>query len=88
MFFWTKTDEKEVYIHINGEVCAEHIDFLHNNLMARLQYGYRRIVLDVNNVKRFDNTGITMLKTIRDRILKRGGELIIEDKNGIVDELV
>ncbi|MBC8015812.1 MAG: STAS domain-containing protein [Sporomusaceae bacterium] len=88
MSLWMKTNEKEVYMNINGEVCLEHIEFLQNKLMDRLQYGYRRIVLDVTDVKRFDHAGIPMLKAIAEQMLKRGGELIIKDKNDVVGQFV
>jgi len=88
MSFWIKADGKEVYLNMHGEVYAEQMEFLQNNLMEHFQYGYRRIVLDLNNVKWFDNSGIPMLISIREGMLKRGGELIVKDRNSIVGQLV
>ena len=79
-----KANEQQVYMNISGDVYAEHIEFLQNNLIERLQYGYRHIVIDINDVKQFDNKGIAMLTYVRNRLLKMGGELIINDKEDLI----
>ena len=83
-----KANEQQVYMTINGDIYAEHIEFLQNNLIERLQYGYRRIVIDISDVTQFDDKGIAMLTDVRSRILKIGGELIIKGKNGVVGQLL
>ncbi|AIF50422.1 STAS domain-containing protein [Pelosinus sp. UFO1] len=83
-----KADEQQVYMNINGDVYSEHVNFLQDNLIERLHYGYRHIVLDVNDVRQFDDKGIAMLTYIRSKLHKLGGNLIINDKNGAVSDLV
>jgi len=83
-----KTDSQEVYMNLSGDVLIEHMEFLRNKLLGSLQYGYRRIVMNMNDVRNFDRKGLGMLSDVRYQVLKNGGELIIEDKNGVVSELV
>ncbi|GBG58154.1 hypothetical protein SPFL3102_01874 [Sporomusaceae bacterium FL31] len=82
MSIWVKADSSQVYMNISGVVLAEHVEFLRSNLLSRLQYGYRRITINMNNVSDFDNDGLLMLDYVRNQICQQGGELIIEDAAG------
>ncbi|MPN40353.1 hypothetical protein SDC9_187889 [bioreactor metagenome] len=82
MSIWVKADASQVYMNISGVVLAEHVEFLRSNLMSRIQYGYRRITINMNNVVNFDSQGKQMLDYVRKRIDQNGGELIIEDSAG------
>ncbi len=82
MSIWVKADSCQVYMNISGTVSAEHVEFLRSNLLSRLQYGYQRITVNLNNVSDFDNDGVRMLCYVREQLGKSGGELIIEDSAG------
>ncbi|MEG6585169.1 STAS domain-containing protein [Dendrosporobacter sp. 1207_IL3150] len=81
MSIWVKADSCQVYMHISGAVCSEHIDFLEYNLLNRLHYGYRRIIINMQNVSMLDSEGAKMLSYVRDQVSRKGGELIIEGCN-------
>ncbi|HEY3426742.1 MAG TPA: STAS domain-containing protein [Negativicutes bacterium] len=87
MGIWMKGDSQQVYMNISGDVYAEHIDFLQDKLLDHVQYGYRRIVININDVDSFDSHGLVMLRYVSRQVSKSGGELIIEDKKGVVGEL-
>lgn len=88
MSILVKSDFEEVHINIGGDVCQEHIDFLKNKLLDHLQYGYRRIVLNLNAVGSCHAHALAMLSYVQYRMLTCDGELIIEDEQGIMEELV
>jgi anti-anti-sigma factor len=52
-----------------------------------VQYGYQRIVVNINDVESFDSQGLVMLRYVSRQVSKSGGQLIIEDKNGVAGEL-
>lgn len=88
MSIWMRVDAEKVYMNISGDVFKEHVDFLGKNLQERLRYGYRNITVNVNDVSSFAPDGLLMLRDIRDRVLKIGGNLIVEDKNGVIGQWV
>lgn len=82
MSIWVKADSCQVYMNISGAVAAEHVEFLRSHLLNRLQYGYQRIIVNLNNVSELDGDGLMMFRYVRDQIGKKGGELIFEDAAG------
>lgn len=82
MSVWVTADNREVYVNISGDVFLEHLGFLEQNLLKHLLYGYRRIVVNINEIGHLDDSGIHIFREVRKRMLQHGGELIIEDKNG------
>lgn len=87
MSIWVKSDFKQVYINIGGDVCAEHIEFLKNKLLDHLHDGYRRIVVNIDDVHNCHSHALAMLSYVQYRMLTCDGELIIEDKHGIIEDL-
>lgn len=87
MSILVKSDFEQVHINIGGDVCQEHIDFLKNKLLDHLQYGYRRIVLNLNAVGSCHGRVLAMLSYVQYRMLTCDGELIIEDEQGIMEDL-
>ncbi|EGO65218.1 STAS domain-containing protein [Acetonema longum] len=86
MSIWVKADSQQVYINISGDVFTEHIELLQSSLLEHLYYGYRRIVLNMNDVRNFDHNGLAMLRFVRERFAKYGGVIILEDAKGHVGE--
>nr|WP_092070726.1 STAS domain-containing protein [Dendrosporobacter quercicolus]NSL48355.1 STAS domain-containing protein [Dendrosporobacter quercicolus DSM 1736]SDM14228.1 STAS domain-containing protein [Dendrosporobacter quercicolus] len=82
MSIWVKADACQVYMNISGAVCAAHVEFLRNHLLNRLQYGYQKIIVNLNNVSDLDQHGLMMFRYVRDQVDKKGGELIFEDAAG------
>lgn len=87
MTVWVKCDSEQAYLGISGAVYEEHVSFLQDKLLDRLQYGYKRIVVDMNEVHSFDSSGVGMLRYVHNRVLRIGGELVIVDKRGLVGEV-
>ncbi len=69
-------------MNVSGDVFVEHLNFLEQNMLKHLQYGYRRIVVNINNIGHLDHDGIHVFQYVREKMLKHGGELIIEDEKG------
>ncbi len=82
MSVWVTTDNLQVYMNVSGDVFVEHLNFLEQNMLKHLQYGYRRIVVNINNIGHLDHDGIQIFQYVREKMLKHGGELIIEDEKG------
>ncbi|AJQ28786.1 STAS domain-containing protein [Pelosinus fermentans] len=82
MSVWVTTDNRQVYMNVSGDVFVEHLNFLEQNMLKHLQYGYRRIVVNINNIGHLDHDGIQVFQYVREKMLKHGGELIIEDEKG------
>ena len=87
MSILVKSDFDQVHINIGGNVCAEHIDFLKNKLLDHLHYGYRRIVVNLDAVGNCHDHALAMLSYVQYRMLTCDGELIIEDQQGIMEDL-
>ncbi|CUH94641.1 hypothetical protein P22_0707 [Propionispora sp. 2/2-37] len=86
MSIWSKLDFRQVTITVSGEMFAEHVDMLKHNLLDRLQYGYHRVLLDMNSVREFPVSLIAVLAELRQRFAKHGGELVIDYQNGMIRE--
>lgn len=82
MSVWVTADSSQVYMNVSGDVFVEHLSFLEQNLLKHLQYGYRRIIVNINNIGHLDSNGVNLFQYVRERVLKHGGELIIEDVKG------
>ncbi|MDF2634310.1 MAG: Sulfate transporter/antisigma-factor antagonist [Pelosinus sp.] len=82
MSVWMTADNRQVYMNVSGDVFVEHLSFLELKLLERLQYGYRRIVVNINDIGHLDNESIHVFQYVRKRMLQHGGELIIEDEKG------
>lgn len=87
MSIWVRSESAQVYINISGDVCAEHVEFLRNKLLEHLQYGYRRIVINMDDVQNCHNHALTMLNYVQWQMSKCEGVLIIEDGNGLIGTL-
>ena len=84
MSIWAKADYQQVSMNISGNVLAEHLDFLKNNMLERFRYGYRRIILNINEAESFDKQGIPMLSYMQELLEKGGGEFLIEDAKDLL----
>lgn len=86
MSIWSKADYKQVRITIQGDVLAEHLELLKNYFLDKLQYGYRRISLDMNAVQSFHPALVQLLAYVRQQFGRQGGELFIDCRNSSFGE--
>lgn len=87
MSIWVKVDSEQVYMNISGDVLEEHSDFLKRKLLERFSYGYRKMTLNVNQVRSFDRQAMFMLGDMQELIESSGGQFLIEDNKNMLKEI-
>lgn len=81
MTICVKDDYEKVHLYISGDINSDLLQVLNVRLLDKIQYGYRRIIINIHGVQNLDHSGMETLQTICGRLSAMGGELIIESGN-------
>ena len=74
-----KINERDVCVTVTpqGDVVADHVEELKNELAELVHYEYKTITVDLKNVEMIDSMGIGMLVSVKNSLKRYGGELTV-----------
>jgi len=79
--------DKEVIVTPTGDVVAEHVEELKNEIVELVHYEYKHIIVDFKNVEMIDSMGIGMLVSTKNSLKRIDGELTVMNLTNDIMEM-
>ena len=87
LFIKTEIVDNRIHIILQGTIYVEDAKEMTEKLVALIESGQTRLLIDLSQVEYIDSSGLGMLNRIQKIAVRNGGNVVLKGVQGLVREL-